>query len=98
MDQNRISGNVKNMVGKAEEGVGSALGDTKTQVEGVYKQAEGAVQDLYGQAKDTAESVRSSAVSLEDTLRSTIEDRPYTAVAAALFIGWLIGRSGRPAH
>ena len=88
MDENRVAGNIKNMGGKAEEGLGKAVGDTKTQVEGVYRQAEGAVQDIYGQAKDRA-------VSMEDTLRHMIEDRPYTAVVAALGIGWLIGRTAR---
>jgi len=88
MDPNRVTGNIKNMTGKVEENAGQLVGDAKTQAEGMYRQAQGATQELYGQAKDTA-------VSLEDTIRHFIEDRPYTAVAAALGVGWLIGRAGR---
>jgi ElaB/YqjD/DUF883 family membrane-anchored ribosome-binding protein len=29
-------------------------------------------------------------------LRNTIEQQPYTAVAIALGLGWLLGRSHRP--
>ena len=32
----------------------------------------------------------------EDIVRHTIEDRPYTAVAIALALGWLFGRTHRP--
>ena len=71
----------------------------KSQVEGKMKQAAGAAQDLYGQARDTAEdavrTVRKQASSFEETLRDTIENRPYSAVAVALAVGWLIGRMGR---
>jgi hypothetical protein len=42
--------------------------------------------------------MRQGASSLEETLRNTIETRPYTAVLAALAVGWLIGRTGRPAY
>jgi ElaB/YqjD/DUF883 family membrane-anchored ribosome-binding protein len=60
---------------------------------------EGALQDAYGQAKETAanaaEAVRESARGAEDFLRTTIEERPYTAAAVALGIGYLIGRFSR---
>jgi ElaB/YqjD/DUF883 family membrane-anchored ribosome-binding protein len=61
---------------------------------------EGSVQDLYGQAKhsaaDSIDAVRKMPGSVEDTLRHYIENRPYTTVAIALALGWLIGRSHRP--
>jgi uncharacterized protein YjbJ (UPF0337 family) len=99
MDENRISGTAKNIGGKVEEGFGRVTGDVKTQMQGKAKQAEGTLQDLYGQAVDTAgdaaEAVRKTAVSFEDSLRNTIETRPYTAVAVALGIGWVIGRMSR---
>jgi hypothetical protein len=40
--------------------------------------------------------VRKTASSFEDMVRHTIENRPYTAVAIALGIGWLFGRTHRP--
>jgi uncharacterized protein YjbJ (UPF0337 family) len=100
MDENRVAGTAKNLGGKVEEGFGRVTGDAKTQAKGLYNQAEGAAQDLYGQAVDTAgeaaETVKRAAVSIEDTLRNTIENKPYTSVAIALGIGWLIGRAHRP--
>lgn len=56
---------------------------------------------MYGQAKDTAtntnaaQAVREGASEAEDYLRKTIEQRPYTAAAIALGVGFLIGRFGR---
>jgi uncharacterized protein YjbJ (UPF0337 family) len=54
MDENRIAGTARNIGGKAQEGLGSAIGDAKTQAEGVVNQIKGTAQDLYGQARDTA--------------------------------------------
>ena len=107
MDENRVVGTARNMGGKAQESVGSAFGDTKTQVEGVVNQVKGTAQDLYGQARDSASQIadaasdsvaaaRDSASSFENALRNTIETQPYTAVFMALGIGWLIGRMHRP--
>jgi uncharacterized protein YjbJ (UPF0337 family) len=99
MNEDRVVGNAKNLGGRVEEGLGRATGDVKTQVEGKAKQAEGAVQDAYGQMKETAsdavEAIRESASDAEDFLRTTIEERPYTAAAVALAIGYLIGRFSR---
>ena len=71
-----------------EEGFGRATGDVKAQVEGKAEQAEDAVQDAYGQVKETAsdavEAIRESASGAQDFLRTTIEERPYTAAAVAL--------------
>jgi uncharacterized protein YjbJ (UPF0337 family) len=89
MDEDRITGTAKNLGGKAEEGLGRMAGDIKTQVKGQAKQVEGAVEDLYGQARDAAGGVA-------DVVGKTIEERPYTAVAIALGLGWLLGRMHRP--
>jgi len=63
---------------------------------------EGALQDVYGQAKETAvnaaEAIREGASEADDFLRAAIEERPYTAAAVALAIGYLIGRFGRRAN
>ena len=99
MDRDRVEGTVRNVGGKMEEGLGRATGDVRSQVEGKIQQAAGAAQDLYGQARDSAgeaaATVRREASSLEETIRDTIETRPYTAVAVALAFGWFIGRLGR---
>ena len=96
MNEDRVVGNAKNLGGRMEEGFGRATGDVKSQVQGKAKQAEGAVEDVYGQVKETAsdavEAIRESASGAEDFLRTTIEERPYTAAAVALGIGYLIGR------
>jgi uncharacterized protein YjbJ (UPF0337 family) len=107
MDENRVAGTARNIGGKAQESVGRAVGDTKTQAEGVVNQVKGAAQDLYGQARDSASQIedaasdtvtaaRSSASSFESALRNTIETQPYTAVFVALGAGWLLGRMHRP--
>jgi uncharacterized protein YjbJ (UPF0337 family) len=93
MDENRLSGTVRNVGGKIEEGLGSLAGDAKTQVRGKLDQASGAAQDLYGQ---TADAARETTARFEKWLRTTIETQPYAAAAVALGIGWLLGRMHRP--
>jgi uncharacterized protein YjbJ (UPF0337 family) len=99
MNEDRFVGNAKNLGGQVEEGFGRATGDVKSQIQGKAKQMEGALQDMYAQAKETAtnaaEVVRETASDADDFLRTTIEQRPYTAAAVALGIGFLIGRFGR---
>ena len=99
MNEDRVIGNAKNVGGRVEEGLGQATGDVKSQLQGKAKQVEGTAQDVYGQVKETAsdavEAIRESATGAEDFLRTTIEQRPYTAAAVALGIGYLIGRFGR---
>ena len=71
---------------------------------GVASEASDAAQDLYGRAADSASDVadsarraaRKTAGSFEKALRNTIENQPYTAVAIALGLGWLLGRMHRP--
>ncbi|MGB6446687.1 MAG: CsbD family protein [Xanthobacteraceae bacterium] len=100
MDEHRVTGTARNLGGKVEESIGRATGDTKSQVQGAMDRAQGAAENLYGQTKDAAsdaaEGLRKKARSFEDMLRSTIEDKPYTAVAIALGLGWLLGRTHRP--
>ena len=99
MNEDRLYGTARNVGGNVQEGIGRTTDDVKTQVQGAAKQAEGAIQDLYGQAKDAAtsatEAIRESAGQAGDFVRETIEQRPYTAVAVALAVGFVIGRFGR---
>jgi ElaB/YqjD/DUF883 family membrane-anchored ribosome-binding protein len=81
-----------------------AMGDARKQVRGVADQISDAAQDIYGQAADSASQVAGAtssaalktAGSFERALRSLIEDQPYTAVALAVGLGWLLGRMHRP--
>jgi uncharacterized protein YjbJ (UPF0337 family) len=75
MDEDRISGTVRNVGGKIEEGVGRLTGDARTQIQGKLDQAAGAAQDLYGQ---TADAARDTAATFDKWLRRTIETQPYT--------------------
>ena len=104
MDENRIAGTARNVGGKVQEGLGRATGDAKTEAEGFANQVRGTAQDLYGQARestsrladDAGAAARRTASSFEVVLRNTIESQPYTAVVAALALGWLLGRTHRP--
>jgi uncharacterized protein YjbJ (UPF0337 family) len=93
MNEDRIAGTARNLGGKLEESVSRFTGDIKERVEGKLDQAAGAAQDLYGQTADVA---RDTAVTFEKWMRTSIETKPYAAVAVALGIGWLIGRMHRP--
>lgn len=100
MDEDRVTGAARNVGGKVEEGFGRATGDTKSQVQGVIDQAQGTAENLYGQAKDAASSaangVRRTASSVEDIVRHTVEDRPYTGRCHRSRAGLAFGRTHRP--
>jgi len=55
------------------------------------------VSDAASQVADAAtNAARKTASSFEKALRDTIENQPYMAVAIALGLGWLFGRTHRP--
>jgi uncharacterized protein YjbJ (UPF0337 family) len=97
MDENRVHGEARNIGGKMQEGFGRAMGDAKTQAEGLANQVRGTAQDLYGQARDGATQmaldIEPAASSLEKALRNTIQTQPYLAICVALGVGWLLGRT-----
>ncbi len=72
---------------------GRALGEAKKNAADVAGDAVDAAQDVYDSATKAA---RKTAGSFERALKNTIETQPYTAVAIALGIGWLLGRMHRP--
>jgi uncharacterized protein YjbJ (UPF0337 family) len=100
MDENRIGGAAKNIEGKVQEGLGRVAGDTDATIQGKVKQAVGEAQYMYGQVKDSAgdavDAIKDASASVEDSISTYIENNPYTSVAIALGLGWLIGRSHRP--
>ncbi len=104
MDENHIIGTARNISGKVQEGFGRAVDDAETQAEGVANQIRGTAQDLYGRVRDSVSRLADDAgpaahrtvSSFEVASRNTIETQPYTAVAVALALGWLLGRTHRP--
>jgi uncharacterized protein YjbJ (UPF0337 family) len=100
MDENRVTGTVRNVGGKVEENFGRITGNTRAQTEGLVDQAVGAAQDLYGQARDRAAdaagAAQDTAATLEKWLRRTIETQPYATAIVCIGIGWLLGRMHRP--
>jgi ElaB/YqjD/DUF883 family membrane-anchored ribosome-binding protein len=81
-----------------------AFGDAKKQAANVAGEVSDAAQDLYDHASERASrlgdasthAARKTAGSFEKALRNTIENQPYTAVAIAVGLGWLLGRMHRP--
>lgn len=81
-----------------------AFSDAKNHASKVAGAASDAAQDVYGQARDSAgkvadattDAARGTAESFEQALRNMVENQPYTSVAIALGIGWLLGRMHRP--
>jgi ElaB/YqjD/DUF883 family membrane-anchored ribosome-binding protein len=85
-DFNRVFGDAKQNAADAADEVSSAARD-------VYEQT----RDSANQAANAAARAASdSAGSFEQAVRNTIENQPYTAVAIALGLGWLLGRMHRP--
>jgi ElaB/YqjD/DUF883 family membrane-anchored ribosome-binding protein len=68
------------------------------------REQEQSLDRAFGEAKKQAANVadaagtaaRKTAGSFEAAARDLIESQPYTAVAIALGIGWLLGRMHRP--
>lgn len=77
MNENRISGAVKDVAGQIEETVGDATGNTATQLRGKARQASGQVQAAYGEAVDA--------------VRGMASEQPLTALALAGGIGLALG-------
>ena len=72
---------------------GRAFGEAKKNAAGVAGDAVDAAEDVYESASKAAHK---TAGSFERALKNTVETQPYTAVAIALGIGWLLGRMHRP--
>ncbi|HZH11327.1 MAG TPA: CsbD family protein [Microvirga sp.] len=53
MDHDRSEGSMKNIKGRAKEGLGKALGDSKMETEGKMDKAKGRIQNTIGGIKDS---------------------------------------------
>jgi uncharacterized protein YjbJ (UPF0337 family) len=96
MDENRPEGRAEAIKGGIKEGLGAAVGDVKTEWAGKMERAQGDLQDMYGQAKDTIADATYAAgrqvTTFEDSLRQSIREQPYLAIAVAVGIGICLGR------
>jgi ElaB/YqjD/DUF883 family membrane-anchored ribosome-binding protein len=96
--------NVMAQARSASSDFNQAFGEAKKQASNLAGEASDAAQDVYEHARDKAadladsanDAARQTAGSLERAVRNTIETQPYTAVAIALGLGWLLGRTHRP--
>ncbi len=52
MNKDQVKGAVKDVAGKAQEGIGKALGSGEQQAKGLARQGEGKLQKHYGDAKE----------------------------------------------
>jgi uncharacterized protein YjbJ (UPF0337 family) len=76
-----IQGTAREMGGRVQRKVGEAVGDAKTQADGMYNQAAGTAQQMWGQAQGATEQ-----------LSGSIRAQPLISAAIALGIGYLLGR------
>jgi uncharacterized protein YjbJ (UPF0337 family) len=74
MNKDRIEGKVKDVAGRIERQAGEWTGDTKKQVKGAAKQAEGKLQNTWGKVKDAAAVNDSSTRSHENEDASEPEE------------------------
>jgi len=90
------------MSGERERTTRSVLNQAEDQVahqvaaEGSYGQAKDSPSQVADAAGRSVKVARNTASSLGDVVNNIIETEPYTAVAIALGLGWLLGRMHRP--
>ena len=57
MNEDRVIGAGKELVGKGERGIGAAIGNDRLQADGIVDQISGAVQNSFGQITDAISNV-----------------------------------------
>jgi uncharacterized protein YjbJ (UPF0337 family) len=77
MDENRVKGAGRRIVGRIESAAGVINGSAKTEARGRAREAVGEVQETYGAAIDAA--------------RGFATEQPITALLAAAGVGFLVG-------
>jgi uncharacterized protein YjbJ (UPF0337 family) len=76
-----FEGAAREMGGQVQQKVGEAVGDARTQADGLYNQAAGRAQQMWGQAHDAT-----------DQVSGAIRAQPLVAAVVALGIGYILGR------
>lgn len=84
MNQDILEGATDKLGGKLKETVGSVIGDTSLQTDGVVDQVSGSIQKAIGEAIDAVEE---GIRPLIDNMRQFSRDRPFTAAAVAGVLG-----------
>ena len=85
MDENRIEGTARTLVGTLESAAGKVTGDTKLQADGAvdklagraqrgYGDAADAVRDTVGQARDTVQGLKSQAADYGSQVMDQVEE------------------------
>ena len=77
MDTDKAEGTVQELVGKGQDVLGAALGDTATQVSGKARELSGKAQQL---CADTTSIVRDKTAA-----------SPFAALGIMAFVGFLVG-------
>jgi uncharacterized protein YjbJ (UPF0337 family) len=71
MDKDRIKGKAKDIAGRVERQTGEWTGNSKMQVHGAAKQAEGKMQNAVGKAKDVGRTAPKDAGDRDKDTRDT---------------------------
>jgi uncharacterized protein YjbJ (UPF0337 family) len=76
MNNDQVTGKVKDVAGRVERQAGEWTGDKEKQVHGALKQVEGKVQNAWGNAKDEAEkgTAKKNEPVTEDEVEKDEED------------------------
>ena len=92
------------MPDEREGTIRSVRNDPTDQTADITNQVKNAAKGFYGQARESPSQVadsagkmaRITASSVRDVVLNNIENQPYTVIAIALGLGWLLGRMHRP--
>ena len=84
MNTDKIEGVARNVVGKAQEGLGNLAGDRGHEAEGMARQVAGRAQEAYGDVKDGAQDAL-------EQLGSAVEKQPLLALLVAGAVGFALG-------
>ncbi|HEY0271455.1 MAG TPA: CsbD family protein [Sphingomonas sp.] len=74
MNEDRIEGTAKKVVGAVQETVGDVTGDEALQGKGLLNQAGGVVQDSYGKVRDKVKDIIDDAPATAKTALDTSRD------------------------
>jgi uncharacterized protein YjbJ (UPF0337 family) len=74
MDQDQVEGTAQKYAGKMQSAVGDLVGDSKTQAEGMAREAGGAVQQAVGAAKEAAGTAADNLSEVLKKIQSQLTD------------------------